>query len=579
VTATTAHVPSAGAGDHAHSGTARRQAPRPVQLLTRRPADIRRQPWESAGIFAFFLAAYVAFGEWLVMSRHVVGFVTLDHFNRALMIWHNSPPKLSAVGFDFPPLSTISLMPLTIVTPWVRSMAVIPVASAVFAAGIMVCLNTLMRRAALAPGLRVLILLALGCNPLLALYATTGAGDLLPLFFVIAAIGSLAAWYVTADIRHVLLAGLAFAVASLTGYSTLLLFLVATVGVAAVLARNRAEESEIEGTTVGFTAPTVYAVTLWIAFGLLITHKPFGWIPHQSGTESFSFSEIVNDTVRLIIDGAPIAIVVLPALVIVGIARKDGFTLWCAAFLLATIVTPGLAAALKLTTSPMAMRSAVPILLVSVIGAIWLARALRPAHVLVASGLVLALAASVPWTFTQMKTFGHQNLEAVFADAVSTGKSQDGAHNESGQLVGIRNEEDMGNYIRTHITARNSVLTDNAQTYGVMLFSGTPSRFFDRVDKSDGPWMKVAAAPGGKVQYLLLSRGNPNDLLTKLYPAASKGSDRQLEVVHSNDRYTLVRVPPGYIRPKITLTPPVGATTSDSSATGSSGSNPTGGTS
>jgi hypothetical protein len=547
---------SATTGVAAKPATGRRPQ-RPVQLLNRRPADISRQPWESAGIFGFFVAAYVAFGEWLVPGRHVVGFVTLDHFNRALMIWHNSPPKLSAVGFDFPPLSTLFLTPLTIVTPWVTSLVVVPVASAVFAAGIMVMLNTLMRRAALSLGLRVLILLALGCNPLFALYATTGAGDLIPLYFVIAALGALAAWYVTADIRSVLVAGLFFAAATLTGYSTLLLFVVATVGVAAVLARNRAGDSEIEGTTVGFTAPTVYAVALWIAFGLLITHRPFGWVPHQAGAETFSFSEIVNGTVRLIIDGAPIAIVVLPALVIVGFARRDGFTLWCAAFLIATIVTPGAAAALKLTTSPMAMRSALPILLVSVVGAVWLARALRAQHVLVAGLLIVALAASVPWTFSQMKNFKHQNLEAVFAAALSTGESQDGARNQSGQLVGIKNEEEMASFIRAHVHGRNAILTDNAQTYGVMLLSGSPSRFFDRVDKSDGPWKQIALAPGGKVQYLLLSRGNPNDLLTQLYPGAAKGADRQLTVAYSNERYVLVNVPPGYIRPNITLTQPV----------------------
>lgn len=536
-------LPKVGAVDHS--------APT-VQLLNRRPADILRRPWESTAIFCFFAALYIGFGEWLVADKHVVGFVTLDHFNRALMIWHNSPPKLSAVGFDFPPLTTLLIAPLTIITSLARTLYVVPVASAVFAAGTMVCLNSLMRRAVVPLPMRVLVLLALGGNPLLALYASGGASDFMPLFFVIAGLGALAAWYVTADIRLVLVAGLAFALASLAGYSTLLLFLVAAVGVAGILARNRAREDEIEGTTVGFTAPTLYAVALWVAFSTIIDHRPFAWVPHQHGTESFGFSDLVRDTGRLVLDAAPIAIVVLPALVIVGIVRRDGFTIWCAGFLGATILMPGLAAAMHLTTSPMAMRDGLPILLVAIVGAVWLARTLPLQQSFVAAVLVVALAISIPFTFTQMKTFPHQNLESVFTTALSTGKSQDGAHNQSGQVVGIGNEEDMAGWIRQHVRAHDAILTDNAQTYAVMLLSGLPAVFFDRVDKSDGPWMKVARKPGGAVQYMLLTRGNPNDLLAQLYPSAAKGADAQLPVVHANGRYVLVSVAPNYVRPTIT---------------------------
>ena len=46
---------------------------------------------------------------------HVVGFETLDRLNRALMVWHNDPSKLSAIGFDYPPLATLLITPLAVV--------------------------------------------------------------------------------------------------------------------------------------------------------------------------------------------------------------------------------------------------------------------------------------------------------------------------------------------------------------------------------------------------------------------------------------------------------------------------------
>ena len=101
------------------------------------------------------------------------------------------------------------------------------------------------------------------------MYASVGARNFLWLAFVVAAVGALFAWYVTADIRFVMLAGLAFAVAALAGYGSLLWFLVGLVMVVAILARLGADGTEVEGTAVGFASPAVYVVTLWTAFNLI----------------------------------------------------------------------------------------------------------------------------------------------------------------------------------------------------------------------------------------------------------------------------------------------------------------------
>ena len=90
-----------------------------------------------------------------------------------------------------------------------------------------------------------MVLATLGLNPLVVMYASIGARSFLWLAFVIAALGALFAWYVTADIRFVMIAGLAFAVAALTGYGSLLFFLLSLVMVAAILARLGADGTEI----------------------------------------------------------------------------------------------------------------------------------------------------------------------------------------------------------------------------------------------------------------------------------------------------------------------------------------------
>lgn len=525
-----------------------------VQAVGRRPADIERRWWESALVFVLFTAGYFWFGYWLVVQKHVVGFETLDRLNRAVMIWHNEPPKLSAIGFDYPPLATLAVAPLAIVKGLASSLAIIPLASAVYAALTMTSLNTLMRRATIAAPLRIAVLLGIGLNPLVVLYAANGARHFIWISLLVIAIGALVAWYVTADVRFVMISGLAFSLAALAGYSSLIWFLVGMLMIGGILARLGADGTEVEGTVVGFAAPTVYVVALWTAFNLLILQDPFNWITQSSdaaasgGLEHFTTVELLRATGEMVLYTSPIAILVLPALVFAGFSRSNPLALWLGVLLLTAIAMPPVAVLLQLTDSPMLMRNGLPILLISVIGAIWLARSSAGGGALVAGALVAGLLASIPWTFDAMKTYEHQNLEAAFANAVSTGQSQEGARTRDGETVGIVSEQAMAEYIRNNITAKNSILTDNAQTYAVMLITGRPDLFFDRVDQSDGPWQRAAKDPARHVDYLLLSTDTSADLLSKLYPDAADGSEPLLPVVYRTERYVLVGVPTGFTR-------------------------------
>jgi hypothetical protein len=523
-----------------------------VQAVGRRPADIDRRWWESTAVFVAFTVLYSVVGYWLVVQVHVVGFETLDRFARSLMVVHDESPRLAAIGFDYPPLAVLFLTPFTLVPGLARSLVVVPVVSAVFAALTMVAVNTMMRRALVTLPLRLAVLATLGLNPLVVLYAGVGARHFLWLALVVAALGALLAWYVTADIRFVMVAGLAYAVATLAGYGSLVWFLVSLVMVGAILVRLGADGREVEGTTVGFATPTLYVVALWTAFNLLLLSDPFHWITESSdlaasgGLADFSFGDVVSGTVELVVRGAPVAVVVLPALVFSGIARRNGFALWLGVLLAVSILSPGVAVALRLTDSPLVMSNALPILLVSVVGAIWLARSAMTSRALVAGALAVGLLLSIPWTFAAMKDFRQQGLERAFHDAVSTGEDQEGATTLDGSTVGYGAEQDMADFIRANVADPGAILTDNAATYAVMLLTGSPATFLDRVDTSEEAWTRAARDPAAHVDYLLLSADTATDQLSARYPAAATGTDPTLPTVHANRRYTLVEVPSGF---------------------------------
>jgi hypothetical protein len=514
-----------------------------VQVIPHRNTDLGGDRREGLAIFVVFAAAYVGLGWWLVADLHLVGFDTLDRFDRALMVWHNDPAKLSALGYDLPPLSTLLITPLTLVPSWTRSLLVVPFASALFAAWLMVSLHTVMRRAGIARGMRYVLLILLGLNPLYALYAADGARDLLGLSLVVAAAGALLSWYLTADVRFMMLSGLAIALGAIADYNALVWILLGAGLLVGVLGRHGAGEAEVEGTLVGFLAPPVFALVLWSALCALLTHNPFSWIHHSSGPHP-SVGTLVTQTGQLVAAGAPIAVPVLLGLLVVGAARRDRFALWWAAALVVTIVSPAVAAGLGLSQAPMALRAALPIMLVAVLAGLWMVRSVTDRAFAVAAVLAVLLAVSIPWTFVAMRHYPRQGLESGFVAALEHGKSQEGTTSRGGAQIGYDDELTMADWIRTHVSTDGAVLTDNSHTYAVMLLSGHPQLFDDRVDHSDGPWETVAHAPAGRVSYMLLTRGTSDDQLSALYPKAADGSDAAYPVVLQNDRYTLVQVPP-----------------------------------
>src|SRR3954468_22122332 len=97
-------------------------------------------------IFAVAFVAYMAVGYWFTINQHVVVFDALDRLTRALLVWHNDPPKLAAIGFLFPPLTTFVFLPLAAVKPIATSLIALPLTTCGFSALAMVILDRTMAR-------------------------------------------------------------------------------------------------------------------------------------------------------------------------------------------------------------------------------------------------------------------------------------------------------------------------------------------------------------------------------------------------------------------------------------------------
>ena len=111
------HHPAA-AARAAGLGRRSRSESRPSACPRTPSTSPRRSPRRagSSSLLLFVVAAGVYFyvGYQTVVEDGVVVFDALDRLTRAYMVWHNEPPKLAAIGFVFPPLTTMVFLPFTI---------------------------------------------------------------------------------------------------------------------------------------------------------------------------------------------------------------------------------------------------------------------------------------------------------------------------------------------------------------------------------------------------------------------------------------------------------------------------------
>ncbi len=535
-------------------------APAPIRASERlhppaSPRSARGQHLESLAIFLLFGAAYAILGFHVITAQHVVPFEALDRFTRAFLVWHDTPPKLAVIGFDLAPIPTLLLLPVTLIKPVATSLVGLPLSSAIFAAGVLVLVNRLLAHCEMPAAMRYLLLLAFGANPLFVFYASNGQADMVYLFFLAATLYALLSWLVTGSTRFLILAGLSLAICVLARYEFIVWALPLTLMVTATLIRWRASQAEVEGTAIVFAAPFAYALVLWTLFNELIVGSPFNWITDRSTSLAINSDQlasggaaslhlVISHLGEIVSSAAPLAFAVLPVLMLLYFAQRDEASLWIAGLIALAIAVIGADALIENRIGVLTLSNGLTIALTSLIGAAWIYRSANGARTLVWLATLALLAAAVPLSWSRMQTYPFQNQEQAFVRALKTGADQEGTTSIGGYKVGIAPELQTSSFINRTVTKQHAILTDNSQTYAVILLSGRPQLFLDRVQRGDATWKSVSEHPNGRVSYMLISTQAKNDLLRQRYPDAANGMDPSLPVVFHTSRYVLVRVPP-----------------------------------
>ena len=575
------HLPSHGEGGHP-SGT---YLDEPVVEAAAQP------PSRLMGLLTFGLATafFIAVGYQTTINQHVIVFDALDRLTRAYLIWHNTPPKLAAIGFSYPPLTTMVLLPLSVIKPVATSLVALPLTSALFGGATILMLDRALARCDMMALLRIPLLVLVAINPMFVFYAGNGMSEMLYLALQAFSLYCFVAWYETTEPRFLIGAGFAMAILVLTRYAFILWAILFAVLIGVALVRRRATRIEVEGSVIAFAAPVMYSLALWILFNALIVADPFGWLTHTTTStqavnasgavmHQLGFDEVSKRLLQLNVAVFPLAFVAVPALVLTFISQRNDLALWLASFVVLGIVILGVHAYTADNEGLLTLRDSMPMMVASLVGAGWVYRSFPTARlgIWLVTTVMLIIGLFTAWH--GMRTYPFQSEEQAFIRAIATGKDQTGQASRGGYRVGVADEAEMAEYINTHITRHKSVLVDNGQSFGVILLSGRPQLMFTRADKGDTAWFARLSDPYGHVDYLLTAYSSGADLIIRHYPSLNRNGVPGMSVVLRNARYLLIRVAarnPSAPKPRSPATQPT--PTTPAPATGVGAAAPPGG--
>lgn len=516
---------------------------------------LNRAGIESLVIFALFFTAYVLIGHIVVVERHVVVFDGLSRLAHAFFAWYNDPPKLAAIGFEWPPVMTLVFLPAAAIKPLVTSFFALTVTAAAFGAGTLVLLNRTLGHLDMRWFLRYPLIGAMGANPMFAWYSMNGMAEMVFLFFLTFAVHYVIRWHLDAEVQHLALAGVGIALALLSRYELLAWAVMMSLLVFTLAVVRRRARAEVEGSMLLFTAPIVYCVFLWCFFNWLILGDGLFWLRRQAGTnitergtaqklDPVPFNEIVGQLTELNFTLFPLIPIMLIAMLVWALVRADLMALGLGIFI---GLNAAMTAALVFVTHDKylyQLRYNIRPMTIALIAVGWLFFCLRnrlPRFAVWGAALVI-LVVSVPITWQKMATFRYQFEEAAFVEALRTGRDQEGTSSLGNYRVGVGPDREMAAWISRHVTRRDAIQTDDAQTFSVMMATGRPDLFLDRIDKGDRYWKRLLTDPFGKVDYFLISRFGLPDLLRDCFPKAIGGGVPWLTVAHANHIYVLMRV-------------------------------------
>jgi hypothetical protein len=312
--------------------------------LAEKELPLERSQLNLVGILAgAFLAAYLFLGYYLISIREAYTTDSLARLTSAWLVFRGAEMKLTTIGFVWPPIPTLVLLPLAAFQSLVFSFMAPVIVSALCMVVSMLMIGQLAFACGLNRTWQVLVVVLFAINPLTIIFAVNGMSEALLVAFSLAAVFWLIRFHQTNHNTHMMFSGLFFGLLPLIRYESII---VAFAGCALVLAvswENGADmplnkfRQYMEGRLLAFSSLVVYPIFLWMLANWLIMGNPIYFLTDVESASSVLHIELGAAGVQTdplsvfrLLFGSwtlmfPLGVLAVLLLVIVGLRQKSWF--------------------------------------------------------------------------------------------------------------------------------------------------------------------------------------------------------------------------------------------------------------
>jgi hypothetical protein len=463
---------------------------------------------------------YLSLGAFLCIERCYLPYDSLARLVSAWLVLHGTEIKLASIGFVWPPLPTLAIIPFTVVPylvdHWLA--AVIPSAALMAAAG--VTIGKIASLVQIPNWWRRVLVLLFALNPLIIIFGINGMSEAMLVAVFLAGSYWLIRFYKSDRHTDMILAALFFSLLPLIRYEFVLI--TAWSGVVLLLHSWRRRTSfttqkfqnYLEGRILAYSSLAIYPVFLWSVFNWFIMGSPLYFLVNDRSAVSLADLQISSYTSLLTnpISAAELVygvwflsfllgLIGLILIIYLGF-RQDKYALIGIGLFFFVVPTLQFILLTQRANVPLLryFMMAVPIGIVVALTA-WddfadWARRKRKNHWLAYGGLCLLFLGSNIGTLQQVYTYPYQNIEQETWRALTT--------QEKIENTNFDEAFQIGQELTRIIPPGSRVLIDTYQFgFGILLGAGNHDLFMDFTDPN---YEQAILDPAAYVDYVIVPR-------------------------------------------------------------------------
>jgi hypothetical protein len=483
---------------------------------------------------------YFSLGAYLSLVK---GFLPGDSISRLVSAWlsvYGTVPKLATIGFIWPPIPTLLIIPFTVIPFLVRSWLAVVVVSAFF----MAMAGLLVRRITAFCGFSIwmsyLFMLLFAANPMMVIFGANGMSEAILVAVTLAAYYWLIRFWSTNRNIDLILSAAFFSLVPMIRYEMVML---SVWGGVLLLIHTWTRQWEVpvekfgdfvEGRLLAFSALVIYPTFLWMVVNWQIMGSPIYFLQSNRGT--LANADIQLSSLQIIVTPLssiqitfqqwlelfPLGLIVVLAAVGVGIWRKSPFLVGLG---LVPLMSPvALGYLLYRHAEVPLLRYYIMVIPLSfvVMATIWQLVNMSPNRRNLAGGvkntllviiLVLFMASDYASGYALSNNPYQTDEHPSWLNLISTADIKS---------VNVTEGVEVGRLLAKIIPPGSRVLVDTfGRGYAVVLGGDKPSLFLDYTDPN---FDKAAIEPWAYVDYVLvpdiknLAIGGPDDAINHAHP-------------------------------------------------------------